>query len=160
MKNIFCAAIICLAVFSPARALKGGRYDHQILTATSRILQANSYKNAHADVDDGIVTLSGTVKLESARSGLEYKVRHLPHVAGVRNEILLDPPPRDDKALLGQLSRNLRDGGFDHISIRVHNGAVTLIGTVRSQRERNWILQAAWATDGVREVFPQLSVTD
>ena len=159
MKKQFFAIFVCLVAFNSAYGLKGGRYDPQILTATSRILQGNSnYKNVYADVDDGIVTLTGTVKLESLRAGLEYKIHRLPNVAGVRNQVLLDPPPIDDKVLLSRLSNNLREAGFDTVRVKAHNGAVTLIGTVRTQRERNRVTQTAWSTDGVKEVYSQLSV--
>ena len=158
MKKLLCAICLCLAMPDPGNALKGGRYDQQVQAATSRILQEGNYKNVHAQVEDGIVTLRGTVKLESARTSLEYKVRHLRNVAGVRNEVVLDPPPVDDKALVGQLSHRLREAGLEMIKIKAHNGAVTLIGVVRTQRERDRSIQTAWSTHGVREVDPQLSV--
>jgi osmotically-inducible protein OsmY len=151
--------VVCiLAAFHSACALKGGKYDRRIAAATSVILQDNNYKNVHAEIEDGVVTLSGTVKLESLRAGLEYKVRHLWNVAQVRNEILLDPPPMADKVLVGQLSRKLREAGFETVQIKAHNGAVTLLGTVRTQRERDRIIQTVWSTDGVREVSLQISL--
>jgi osmotically-inducible protein OsmY len=158
MKELLFAVCICLPALNVAHALQGGRYDQQILAATAKILADGSYKNVHAAVDDGIVTLSGTVKLESARTALERKVRHLRNVAGVRNELLLDPPPVEDKTLFGDLSRKLREAGFETIQIKTHNGAVTLIGTVRTPQERNSVIETAWATDGVRVVYPHLSV--
>jgi osmotically-inducible protein OsmY len=121
-------------------------------------LKAKNIKDVHADVDDGIVTLTGSVKLESVRTGLEYTIRHLPNVAGVHNQVVLDPPPINDKTLFGRLSVNLRNAGFDAIRIRAHNGAVTLIGIVRTQRDRNSVIRIAWDTGGVREVFSRLSV--
>ena len=160
MKRFLYSMLIVVAISHLASALRSGRYDPQILTETSKILQNAQSKNIHADVEDGIVTLTGTVELESVRSGLEYRIRHVRHVAGVRNEVLLAPPPLDDKILFGRLAGSLRDAGFDYVRVKVHNGAVTLIGVVRTQRDRIFIIRTVWATDGVREVFPQLSVAD
>ncbi len=158
MTRTICIALLCCFALNPGYAVKGGKYDPQILAATSRVLESDKYRNVTAEVEDGIVTLKGAVELESLRAGLEYKIRHLPNVAGVRNQVLLDPPPVDDKVLFGRISSRLRAAGFEHLRVRTHNGAVTLIGIVRTQRERSLILQATWETDGVREVFSQLSV--
>ena len=158
MKKLLFAICICLPALNAAHTLQGGRYDQQVLAATAKILEDRSCKNVHAAVEDGIVTLSGTVTLESVRAALEYRVRHLHNVAGVRNQVLLDPPPVDDKTLLGELSRKLSEAGFETIQIKAHNGAVTLIGTVRTPHERYSVIETAWATDGVREVYPHLSV--
>jgi osmotically-inducible protein OsmY len=158
IKRALCSVFVCCIALNPASAMKGGKYDAQILAATSRALESEKYRNVHAEVEDGIVVLKGTVQLESLRAGLEYKIRHLPNVAGVHNEILLDPPPIEDKVLFARVSNKLRDAGFEHVRIRAHNGIVTLIGIVRTQREQSLILQATWETDGVREVLSQLSV--
>ena len=158
VKKTLYSIVLCYIALNPAYAIKGGKYDPQILAATSRLLESEKYESVRAEVEDGIVTLTGTVQLESLRADLEYKIRHLPKVAGVHNEILLDPPPIEDKVLFGRVSNKLRDAGFEHLRIRAHNGAVTLIGIVRTQRERSLVLQATWETNGVKEVFSQLSV--
>lgn len=132
IKRTLYSVLICCFTLNPAFAMKGGKYDPQILAATSRVLASETYRNVHAEVEDGIVTLKGTVKLESLRAGLEYKIRHLTNVAGVHNEVLLDPPPVEDKVLFGRVSNKLRDAGFEHIRVRTHYGAVTLIGIVRT----------------------------
>jgi len=68
--------IICTVLLLPGfpYGLYGGRYDQDILSATTRLLESRSeYKEVHAQVEDGIVTLTGTVRLESSRTGVEYK---------------------------------------------------------------------------------------
>jgi osmotically-inducible protein OsmY len=158
MKTTLYSILLCYIVLNPAYPIQGGKYDSQILAAASKVLENEKYKNVHAEVEDGIITLTGTVGLESMRAELEFKVRHLRNVTGVHNEVLLDPPPIEDKVLFGRLANKLRDAGFDQIRIKAHHGAVTLIGTVRTQRERALVVRIAWETDGVREVFSQLSV--
>jgi osmotically-inducible protein OsmY len=45
------------------------------------------------------------------------------------------------------------------ITVRISGGAVTLVGTVRSDRERKMAAAAAWAEPGVTDVTNQLVVT-
>ena len=49
---------------------------------------------------------------------------------------------------------------FDPQTIEVHvkDGKVTLIGTVRSERERRMAAAAAWAHEGVSDVENRLSI--
>jgi osmotically-inducible protein OsmY len=44
------------------------------------------------------------------------------------------------------------------ITVRISGGAVTLIGTVRSERERKMAAAAAWAEPGVTDVTNELVV--
>ena len=159
MKQTLYAVLVGLVLSILCYGLPGGRYDQEIQAATVKIVESKGqFKNVHVAVDDGIVTLTGTVELESSRAELEYKVRHLAHVARVRNQVTLFPPAVPDHALSGRLSTNLRDAGYENVKIKVHNGAVVLTGVVRTERDRERVIQVAWATDGVKEVQPQLSV--
>ena len=45
------------------------------------------------------------------------------------------------------------------ITVRISGGAVTLIGTVRSERERKMAAAAAWAEPGVTDVTNELVVS-
>ncbi len=159
MKRRIYSVCVGLMLLGLAYGVQGGRYDQQILAGTNKILDGKSeFKDVHADVEDGIVTLAGTVELESSRSDIEYKIRRLRHVAGVRNQVVLYPPAPDDQVLFRRLYTRLQEAGYEDIKIKVHNGAVVLTGVVRTQRDRNWAIQLAWLTDGVKEVDPQLSV--
>jgi osmotically-inducible protein OsmY len=44
------------------------------------------------------------------------------------------------------------------ITVRINGGAVTLLGTVRSDRERKMAAAAAWAEPGVTDVANELVV--
>jgi osmotically-inducible protein OsmY len=44
------------------------------------------------------------------------------------------------------------------ITVEINGGAVTLVGTVRSERERKMAAAAAWAEPGVSDVVNQLVV--
>jgi osmotically-inducible protein OsmY len=44
------------------------------------------------------------------------------------------------------------------ITVQIRGGAVTLVGTVRSERERKMAAAAAWAEPGVTDVINKLVV--
>lgn len=137
----------------------GGRYDRQILTDIQKIIaDKNEFKKIHAEVEDGIVKFTGTVKLESSRVWLERRVKSIAHVHGVNSEVVLDPPALPDQELTGRVRRNLSDAGFENLRFTAHNGAVVLSGVVRSQKERRRVLQIVRSIPGVKEAESRLTV--
>jgi hyperosmotically inducible periplasmic protein len=158
----FCVAsvafLIGLASVCSAQS-RGGRYDDDIRKAVAHLLASKSEcKNVKAVVDGSVVTLTGTVELDSERLTVVARVRRIPHVEDVDNQILLAPPAPLDNVLYGRVSRRLRDAGYDQVSVRVHEGAVILQGSVRTERDRHSVMQLAWSTKGVKEVEAKLSV--
>jgi hyperosmotically inducible periplasmic protein len=140
---------------------QGGRYDTQIRARVAQVLAGNrDYKNVKAAVEDGIVTLSGEVELHSVRRGLVTRIHHIAHVAGVENQIVLAPPAVPDNILSGRVQTQLQDAGYRTLTIQVHEGGVTLRGTVRNQREQEAVRQLVSATPGVKEVEIRLSIAE
>lgn len=155
---VIAAGILCAASAAPSQT-RGGRYDDEIRQAVARLLASKSEcKNVKAVVDDGVVTLTGSVELDSERLTVVARVRRIPHVEEVENQILLAPPAPLDNVLYGRVSRRLRDAGYDQVSVHVHEGAVILQGNVRTERDRHSVVQLAWSTKGVKEVEAKLSV--
>lgn len=157
----FMAAIM----FLPAQAQdlqtgnrRGGRYDQQIGAEVSRLLGKEAkYKKVKANVEDSVVTLTGSVELDSTRRGLVDRVRKISHVEAVQNQVLLDPPALDDKLLYGRVTQNLADAGFQTLKCTVHEGAVTLEGMVADQKQRERVIDLVRRIDGVKEVDARLS---
>jgi hyperosmotically inducible periplasmic protein len=138
---------------------RGGRYDQQIRVDVAKFLASkNECKNVKAQVEDGVVTLTGTVELDSERRTVATRVRRIPHVEEVDNQILLSPPAPLDDVLYARVTRRLSDAGFSNVKVQVHEGAVVLQGNVRTPRERQSAVQMVWATEGVKEVEARLSV--
>ena len=138
---------------------RGGRYDQQISSNLARVLLSDKdYKDVSVDVEDGIVTLKGSVALDSTRRNLEAQVRHIPHVAGVVNVIDIAPPNVPDTILYGRVMVRLQDAGYDKIAVQVHQGTVILRGNVRTQRDWHWIREVVMLTPGVKEVESRLTV--
>src|SRR5262249_60232981 len=148
----FVSASIC----APGQA-GGGRNDRQIEVAAIKIIKGKSqFKNVSVQVEDGIATLKGTVELESSRVEIGDRVGRIANVAGVRNEVVLDPPAMPDEILLSHVTHNLIDAGYEFIRVNVHN--VVAWGTVRRWREREWLIQTIRLTEGVKEAQSRLSV--
>ena len=149
---------IAASIPAPGQA-QGGRNDRQIETAAIKIIKGKSqFKNVTVQVEDAIATLRETVELESSRVEIGDRVGRIANIAGVRNEVVLDPPAMPDEILLGHVTHNLIDAGYEFIRVSVHNGSVVIWGTVRTWRDREWLIQTVRRTEGVKEVESRLSV--
>jgi osmotically-inducible protein OsmY len=138
---------------------RGGRYDQQISSNVARVLLTDSdYKNVSVQVEDGIVTLTGSVVLDSTRRTLAVQVAHISHVAGVDNHVVLLPPAPPDNILYGRVMSRLQESGYGDVTAQVHEGAVILKGYVRTQRDWSWAKEVVMLTPGVKEVEARLSI--
>ena len=138
---------------------KGSRYDPEIRTAVANILSSHAeFKSVKAAVDDNVVTLTGSVELNSTRDRLAKEVARIKHVHSVRNELILDPPAVPDQTLYGRVRQTLADIRLESITFKVHEGAVTLSGIVRNQKERQRAIEMVRTTEGVKEVSSHLTV--
>jgi hyperosmotically inducible periplasmic protein len=99
-----------------------------------------------ARVDGDSVVLTGKVTAASKRSEIEKRVSRLDGVRGLRNEITVLPPAREDEDLRRRVAKAIYShpsfwsyGAMSSppIHIIVEDGHVTLKGTVSSQIERN-----------------------
>ncbi|HXA86112.1 MAG TPA: BON domain-containing protein [Candidatus Dormibacteraeota bacterium] len=163
MKGILSRAAVAACILFVASAAqaqaRGGRYDDEIRKAVAHLLASKSEcKNVKAVVDDGVVTLTGSVELDSERLTVVARIRRLLHVEDVENQILLAPPAPLDNVLYARVKRRLNDAGYDQLSVHVHEGAVILQGSVRTERDRHSVVQLAWTTKGVKEVDAKLAV--
>lgn len=170
---LLAASILCGACFSsPADALpiaiaipatqrhsqSGGPYDEQIRARVQQILKREArYRNVKADVEDSVVTLTGSVELDSSRRSLVDRIRRIPRVESVENELVLDPPAMPDKELYSRVQRNLEDAGYRALTVKVHDGAVILEGMVADQQARQRVIEMVRRIEGVKEVDARLS---
>src|SRR6476661_6890530 len=82
---VMAAGILCAVSAAPSQT-RGGRYDDEIRQAVARLLASKSEcRNVKAVVDDGVVTLTGSVELNSERLTVVARVRRIPH-GSVRTE--------------------------------------------------------------------------
>ena len=115
-----------------------------------------------AEVDDGVVTLTGTAHLHFERDEAEYVAGNIKDVTDVYNEVALIAPPPIANDVKHSIKKAMeRDAKLDAGRVQVEsadNGTVKLTGRVRSWAERDAAVGAAWAAPGVLEVEDDLMV--
>jgi osmotically-inducible protein OsmY len=112
-------------------------------------------------VDNGRVTLEGTVNWNYQRQSADRSVRYMAGVRDVNNHIVVRPVAERvavKSQIQAALIRNARLDA-DRISVEVRGDRVILSGTVQSWIERDEAERAAWASPGVGEVDDDLVVS-
>jgi osmotically-inducible protein OsmY len=111
-------------------------------------------------VEDGWVTLSGTVDWYFQRSAAEADVRKLKGVMGVINNVVITPSVRasDVRAKIEAAFARNAEIEEDDISVTVDGGKVTLIGHVDTWGQDSLAVDTAWSAPGVTQVLDRLAV--
>jgi osmotically-inducible protein OsmY len=110
-------------------------------------------------VTSGIVTLEGTVETLMQRDAAERALRNLTGVKAVVNKLAVQAPARINEHVAEAIEHALErraERQARRIRIDVHDGVVTLTGTVHSWAERRSVLGAARSTPGLRAVEDRL----
>jgi osmotically-inducible protein OsmY len=111
-------------------------------------------------VENGLVTLSGTVSWQYQKNEAAHAVHKLSGIVGVVNQIRVQPPV-PATAVTQQIYKALaRDARTEagRVTVQAENGVVTLKGTVRNWHERELIEGAAWSVPGVSEIRDLLTL--
>ena len=152
---------LTLAAQTPAAA----RYDTQIQTAvTQKLASKGQFSEVKASVEDGIVTLTGTVDLYQRKLDAAKTARKTANVQGVRNFVTVAGPNVPDAQLERKLATKLRyvrvgyDNTFDYFALGVKDGVVTVEGQDRTGIGRNDALYEIANMPGVKDVIDNVSV--
>ena len=115
-------------------------------------------------VEDGCVTLTGAADSYGTRQAATEAAWRVVGVAGVHNDIIVDTDllgTRSDEEIAADLRERL-DKEFriprGRITVSVHDGVVTMIGTVDWHFQRKAAREAAEKTNGVREVKQKIVI--
>lgn len=159
--------MLLLALALPASASKQshGRSDQGIqIKAQEELRKRDKFKEVRANVEDGIVTLSGNVELYIDKVDAEKKVRKVHKVDGVRNHIEVASSVHDD-ILRDQLSNKLRYDRighgivFNNLTLSIEKGVATVGGNVRDYPDRDSAIAIVETTPGVKDVIDEINVS-
>jgi hyperosmotically inducible protein len=167
MKKMMAVTTLGLLVLLSVGALAAtSRYDAQIQQAASqKIHEAKQLQSVSSSVEDGIVTLTGTVNLYQDKLDAAKKVKKLANVTGVRNDIAVAGETVPDSQLQQKLAKKLaydrvgyRDNAFNYLAVDVKDGVVTLTGDAMWDVPKDSALAIVARTPGVKDVVSEVKV--
>ena len=148
-----------------AETSAASRNDNQVQTAvTQKLGSKNQYSNVKASVEDGIVTLTGTVDLYQRKLDAAKLARKIPNSQGVRNLITVAGATVPDAQLEQKLATKLTyvregyDSTFDYFALGVKDGVVTVEGQDRTGVGRDEALADIANMPGVKDVIDQVTI--
>jgi osmotically-inducible protein OsmY len=141
------------------------RYDNQLQSAVAQKLASKSqYNNVQTSVEDGVVTLTGTVDLYQRKLDAAKLARKTQNAQGVRNLITVAGPNVPDAQLEDKLATKLTyvrsgyDSTFDYFALGVKDGVVTVEGQDRTGVGRDEAMAEIASMPGVKDVIDNVSI--
>ncbi|HEY4902700.1 MAG TPA: BON domain-containing protein [Candidatus Sulfotelmatobacter sp.] len=148
-----------------AQPSSAARNDNQISgTVTHKLVAKSRFAEVQTSVEDGIVTLTGTVGLYQHKLDAGKLARKSANVQGVRNLITIAGPSVSDEQLEQKLAQKLRyvrvgyDNAFDYFALGVKDGVVTVEGQDRTGVGRDEALADIANMPGVKDVIDNIAV--
>ncbi|MCW2930341.1 MAG: hypothetical protein JWM19_1303 [Actinomycetia bacterium] len=140
------------------------RDDPMLTTVANNVLELNLTvpNSVQASAHHGDITLAGTVRYGSQRAAAESAVAMLTGVRSVKDDIEIswDADPVDViTAVQGALDRYAVIPDDSDVIVETTGNAVTLTGHVATWAEHDAMLDAAWMTPAVYDVYDRLAVT-
>jgi hyperosmotically inducible periplasmic protein len=167
MKRRSIAVTMALFVLLSMTAMAAtGRHDEQIQQAINqKIHNAKRLQNVNPTVEDGIVTLTGTVNIYQDKLDAANKVKKVKDVTGVRNDITVAGETVPDAQLEKKLAKQLAydrvgysDNAFNYVALSVKNGVVTLSGDAMWDPPKDSAVAIVARTPGVKDVVDDVKV--
>jgi osmotically-inducible protein OsmY len=149
-----------------AQTSSAARYDTTIQTSVAQKLDNQKFHNVKSSVEDGIVTLTGTVdlyqdKLDAAKAAKKQK-----NVQGVRNLITVAGRAVTDEQLHEQLAKKIYydrvgwyDSAYNYFTLSVKDGVATIGGETYNDVGRDSALAIAYRMPGVKDVVNEIKVS-
>jgi hyperosmotically inducible periplasmic protein len=165
-KQRFAVTLALLVLLSMTAMAATGRYDAQIQQAVSqKIHDAKQLQSVNSSVEDGIVTLTGTVDLYQNKLDAAKKVKKLANVGGIRNDIVVSGETVPDGQLQQKLAKKLAydrvgyyDNAFNYLALGVKDGVVTLQGDTVNDVAKDSALAIVARMPGVKDVVNDVKV--
>src|SRR5450755_1555758 len=165
-KQSFAVTVALLVLLNMTAMAATGRYDPQIQQTVSQKMQdAKQLQSVSSSVEDGIVTLTGTVSLYQDKLDAAKKVKKLANVAGVRNDIAVAGETVADGQLQQKLAKKLAydrvgyyDNAFNYLALGVKDGVVTINGDTVNDVAKDSALAIVVRMPGVKDVVDDVTV--
>src|ERR1700675_1422950 len=165
-KQLLLLTMALLVLLSMTAMAATGRYDQQIQQAVSHKLHdAKQLQSVNSSVEDGIVTLTGTVGLYQDKLDAAKKVKKLANVTGVRNDIAVAGETVPDSLLQQKLAKKLAydrvgyyDNAFHYLALSVKDGVATINGETLNDVAKDSALAIVARTPGVKDVVNEVNV--
>jgi len=158
-------AVALLSSLLAAQTPSSARYDAPIQNLVEHKLATKKQFHAvRSTVEDGIVTLTGTVDLYQHKLDAAKLARKTAHVQGVQNRISVSGAEVADAQLGARLATKLRyvregyDSTFDYFALSVRGGVVTVEGQDRTGVGRDEALADIADMPGVKDVVDNISI--
>ncbi len=164
-------AALALALLLPAAPMiaQDKVPDAQILSDVQHTLDGKRFADVHADVKNGMVTLTGTVDVYATKEDAEHKIHHKKGVVAVHNMINVQAGGAagevSDTQLRDKLAEKLsydRVGygttAFNSFTIGVQNGVVTLGGVAYGPTDKDSAVSLVAHYPGVKDVVDNIEV--
>lgn len=136
--------------------------DTEIAYAVQNALKWNIYNlsnNISVKVEDGLVTLAGSVEWHYQKDSAENSVRFLTGVRGVFNNIIVKPKI-SVQTVMADIEKALKRRAHDQaqeITVSVSGDEVRLGGKIHDWQEKSLAIDAAWGVPGVKKVVDNTS---
>jgi osmotically-inducible protein OsmY len=139
--------------------------DGRIQAELTKSLSNARFKDVRATVQDGNVSLTGTVNIYGVKAEAEKKAHKIKEVAAVRDEIQVGGPTVEDRVLQDKLIRTIQTDrigygttAFNAISVNVENGVAYLGGLACRPMDKQYALGDASSMPGVKDVVDNIQV--
>ncbi|HKB98123.1 MAG TPA: BON domain-containing protein [Terriglobales bacterium] len=165
-RQAFVVTLASLVFLSMTAMASTGRYDQQVQQMVSQKLHdARQLQSVNATVEDGIVTLTGTVGIYQDKLNAAKRVKKLANVTGVRNDIAVAGETVPDGQLQQKLAKKLAydrvgyyDNAFNYLALSVKGGVATISGDTLNDVAKDSALAIVAHTPGVKDVVSQVKV--
>jgi hyperosmotically inducible protein len=159
------ALAMSIAQAIPSATAESAPNDSRIQAEVTKSLSNAKFKDVQASVQDGIVSLTGTVNVYGVKADAEKKARKVKTVTAVRDDIQVSGPAVSDEVLQRKLLSRIQSDRigygtttFNAISLNVENGVVTLGGTAYGPVDKDTAIADASYMAGVKGVVDNIQV--
>lgn len=162
-----CMLVLCCAAIGLAQSggSANGQHDAEIRAEVAHSLAHRRFRAVKTSVHNGIVTLTGTVRVYSVKAEAASRVHRRKNVRGVDNLIEVVGPAVDDATLRSRLAEKIAydrvgygTAAFNAFTIGVKDGVVTLGGVAYGPEDKDSAVSLVSNYPGVKGVVDEVAV--